>query len=167
VLEIREPGYTYRFGKDIEHSDVLDIDASNPVATIVADLTDGQGVPDETFDCVIVTQTLHLIYDVRSAVATIHRILKPGGTVLATFPGISPIAVEAQADHWRLTSQSAARLFADAFGADRVEVHSFGNVLTASAFLYGLSSRELRPDELATHDPRYPLVIAVRAVRAP
>ncbi len=165
VLEIREPGYTYRFGSGIERSDVLDIDPSNPVATIVADLADAPGVEDDTFDCVIVTQTLHLIYDVRAAVATVHRILKPGGTALATFPGVSPVATEAEHDHWRLTVDSASRLFGVAFGPDRVTVHAFGNVLTATAFLYGLASRELRQRELRTHDPRYPVVVAVRAVK--
>jgi len=37
----------------------------------------------------VFTQTLHLIYDVRSAIRTLHRVLKPGGVLLATFPGIS------------------------------------------------------------------------------
>jgi hypothetical protein len=31
--------------------------------------------------------------------------------------------------------------------------------------VFGLASRELRAGELAAHDPRYGLVVAVRAVR--
>lgn len=107
VLEVREPGYTYQFGSDVKHSEVIDIDPDNTVATIVADLADAPQVPDASFDCVIVTQTLQLIYDVRAAVDTIHRILKPRGVVLATFPGISPVASEAEADHWRFTIESS------------------------------------------------------------
>jgi SAM-dependent methyltransferase len=165
VLEVREPGYTYQFGSDVKHSEVIDIDPDNTVATIVADLADAPQVPDGSFDCVIVTQTLQLIYDVRAAVDTIHRVLKPRGVVLATFPGISPVASEAETDHWRFTIESATRVFADRFGDGAVEVRSYGNVLTATAFLFGLASRELRAGELAVHDPRYGLVVAVRAVR--
>ena len=59
----------------------------NPQATIVADLTDAPHIPDDTFDCAIVTQTLQFVYDVRAAFATLHRILAPGGVLLATVPG--------------------------------------------------------------------------------
>jgi hypothetical protein len=44
-------------------------------------------------------------------------------------------------------------------------VQSFGNVLTAIAFLHGLAAEELRPDELDHRDSEYDVVIAVRAVR--
>ena len=45
-------------------------------------LADGSFLPSDAFDCLVITQTIHLIYDVRAAVATLHRILKPGGQVL-------------------------------------------------------------------------------------
>jgi hypothetical protein len=38
-------------------------------------------------------------------------------------------------------------------------------VLAATAFLQGLSSRELRPDELDHHDADYEVLITVRAVK--
>jgi hypothetical protein len=38
-------------------------------------------------------------------------------------------------------------------------------VLAATAFLQGLSSRELRPDELNHRDPDYEVLITVRAVK--
>ena len=41
-----------------------------------------------------------------------------------------------------------------------------GNVLAATAFLQGLSSRDLRPDELDYHDADYEVLITVRAVKA-
>ena len=44
------------------------------------------------FDCAIVTQTLQFVYDVRAALATLHRILAPGGVLLATVPGITKIS---------------------------------------------------------------------------
>ena len=51
----------------------------------------------DTFDCVLVTQVLPFIFDVRAAFRTAHRILAPGGVLLATTPGICRIApVEAE-----------------------------------------------------------------------
>ena len=39
---------------------------------------DAPHIPDDSFDCAIVTQTLQFVYDVRAALATLHRILAPG-----------------------------------------------------------------------------------------
>src|SRR3712207_7478121 len=49
---------------------------------------------------------------------------KPGGVLLATFPGISPISRDQWGDqwYWAFTSQSARRLFEEAFPAPNVEV---------------------------------------------
>ena len=44
-------------------------------------------------------------------------------------------------------------------------VESHGNVLAASAFLYGLATSELTRVELDWRDPEYEVLIAVRAVR--
>ena len=49
----------------------------NPQATIVGDLTDAPHIPSDAFDCAIVTQTLQFVYDVRAALATLHRVLRP------------------------------------------------------------------------------------------
>ena len=76
VLEIKDAAYTEQFGDGhVTHSDVLDIDASNPLATVVADLADAATVPDDTYDCVILTQTLQLVYDVRASDP--HRVPHP------------------------------------------------------------------------------------------
>ncbi len=91
MLEIHDDSYTKRYGGGRVHSsDVLDVAEDNPQATIVADLTRADHVPSEAFDCIIFTQTLQFIYDMRSAVQTLERILKPGGTLLATLPGHQP-----------------------------------------------------------------------------
>ena len=64
VLEVKDPGYTQRFGDDrVTASDVLDVDPTNDRATIVADLTQASQMPANRFDCLILTQVLPLIYD--------------------------------------------------------------------------------------------------------
>jgi glycosyltransferase involved in cell wall biosynthesis/SAM-dependent methyltransferase len=93
VLEVGDSAYTRRFGgTEVSAIDVLHINDGNPEATIVDDLSRATRLPSAAFDCVLVIQTLHLIFDLAEAVRTIRRILKPGGVVLATFPGISPSA---------------------------------------------------------------------------
>jgi len=170
VLEIKDDGYTRRFGCDrVRKSDVLCLEADDPHATIVGDLVAAPQIPSASFDCAIVTQTLQLIYDVRSALATIHRILKPGGVLLATVPGMSQTSPHADWGErwaWGFTRVSARNLVAEAFPGGTVEVETFGNVVAAIASLHGLSTDELTADELAHHDPEYQLSIGIRARKA-
>ena len=106
VLEVAEDHYTWRYGGNrVEQSDIIHVDPSNPRATLVADLADAGGIENDSFDCFICTQTLTYIYDVQSALATIHRILRPGGVLLATVPGISQISPYDR-DRWASTGAS-------------------------------------------------------------
>ena len=168
VLEIGDATYTTKYGGNrVLQSDVLNVNAGDPATTIVADLASADHIPSDTFDCIILTQTLQLIYDVPAALRTLRHILKPGGVLLTTFPGITHTG---DADwhatwYWSFTTNSARRLFSTCFGAENLEISSFGNVLAATAFLYGLADRELRREELDHHDPAYDMIIAVRAIK--
>lgn len=167
VLEVKDSTYTERFGTAVERSEVLDVDAGNERATIVADLSDAGRVPPDQFDCAIVTQTLQYVFALDDAVAHLHRMLKPGGVLLVTVPALSRVVEEdGLRDYWRLTEASCTRLFASAFGAANVATASFGNVLTSVAFLTGMAQEELRRRELEATDARFPVIIAVRAVKA-
>lgn len=118
VLEIGDNSYTRKFGGDrVTKSDVLHVVEGNPEATIVGDLTCADHIPSDSFDCFILTQTLHLIYDVRAALKTLYRILKPGGVAIVTFPGISQISHDEWGDYWcwGFTTLSARRLFEEVF----------------------------------------------------
>jgi hypothetical protein len=62
VAEVEDNTYTMKFGADrVSASVVVDIDANNPHATLVADLEDVGSMPSDSYDCFILTQTLHLI----------------------------------------------------------------------------------------------------------
>lgn len=171
VLEIADSGYTDYLGEGaVTHVDVLHAKKHLPWVTLVGDLVTGEGIPRDAFDCIILTQTLHLIYDVHAAVRTAHDALKPGGVVLATLPGVSQISQYDRrewGDFWRFTSDSVRRLFGDVFDPDQVEVVAYGNVLVAAAFLYGYALEDLDPAEVAHRDEDYDFLIAVRAVRSP
>jgi hypothetical protein len=102
---------------------------------------------------------------VRKALQTIYRILKPGGVVLATFPGISQISSDRWANnwHWSFTTLSARRLFEEVFPDSGITMEVYGNVLTATAFLQGLAVEELSQAELDYQDPNYEFLITIRA----
>lgn len=166
VLEVQDSGYTDRFGTGVERRDVLDVDPQNPKATIVADLAAADAVPADSFDCFILTQTLHLIYDFRAALEHARRVLRPGGVLLATLPVVSRVSRGAAAnDYWRFTPASASALFGGVFGPERVAVQSYGNVLAAVAFLSGMAREELSARDLETRDEHFPVIVGVRAVK--
>ena len=166
VLEIDNSNYTRAFGGDrVTQSDVLHISDWNPGVTLVGDLTELGHVDSQLFDCVIVTQTLQLIYDYRAALRTIHRILRPGGVALVTLPAINKSRDEMGAfgDYWAFRTISAQRLFAELFPAEQVTVTGYGNVLASVALLHGLAAGELTSEELTHMDRAYELVVGVRA----
>ncbi len=169
VLEIGEDTYTLRYGGErVERCDILHVSESNRKATIVADLADAPHIPDDAFDCVILTQTLQLIFRPDLALATVHRALKPGGVLLLTVPGITQVATESEwgpSWYWSFTERSVRRLLEDAFGDGRVETLVHGNVLAAATQLYGLGVVELTPEELADTDPDYQVIITARAIK--
>lgn len=174
VMEIAEDVYSQWFGKGrVSQIDILEYqEGEHPRATFVGDITSADHIPSDAFDCVIVTQTLQLIYEVSAAIRTIHRILKPSGTALITVPGISQINrhdSESWGDYWcwNFTAPSVRRLFAGHFTGDGLDIATHGNVLAATAFLYGLGRGELSRKELDHRDPRYPLLITVRARKGP
>lgn len=168
VLEVKDGGYTRRFGHDVSALDVLDIFPANPEATIVADLTAADAIPASSYDCFVLTQTLQFIREPRLALQHAHRVLRPGGVLLATVPTVSRVIREFDylEDYWRFTTSACTALFAERFGATAVDVRGRGNVLVSIAFLTGLAAEELRTRELETDDPDFPLLVTIRAVKS-
>lgn len=175
ILEIGGREYADRFAGPSagEHGpptvDVLHENPANPAATVVGDLTDAATLAAETYDCIICTQVLPVVWDVRAAIGSMHRALKPGGVAFITVPGITK-AVTPDRDHWgdwwRFTASSAHRLVSEVFVGGRVDVETYGNLLSATMFLHGYAAEELAPAELDLRDPDYEVTIAVRAIKS-
>lgn len=169
VLELADNEYTLQFGGEkVSQSDVLDVRPNCTKATIIGDLTSLGGVLSDSFDCIILTQTLNFVYDVRTAIQTVCRILKPGGSVLVSVAGISQIVPDEMkycGDYWRFTRVSLRRLFEEVFPAECVHVESHGNVLAAVSFLHGLAAEELRREELDYKDPDFEVSVLLKAVK--
>jgi SAM-dependent methyltransferase len=163
VLDIGDDENARRYGAELASVDVLSPEAGAPGATVIADLETGAGMPRDTFDCVLLLETLNLIFDQRRAVAAVHDALKPGGVVLATVNGIAPPEPD-WTDYWRPTATAMRRLFEEA-GFESVTVATWGNVLAASAYLYGVAAEELTAAELDHTDPGFDVSICLRAQR--
>jgi len=170
VLEVADNKYTVRFGgARVTKSDILHASEGNPNATIVSDLAKADNIPDNLFDCIILTQVMQYIYDSRSAARNLHRILKPSGVLLATLPGLEKVSIMDDTrwgDYWRFTEKSGSMLFVEAFGAAHVKTHSYGNVFSAVTSLMGLSQEDVQVHELDAMAAEFPVIVAVRAVKA-
>lgn len=170
VLEIGDDGYTRRFGTvDVVQSDVLDVDASNQGATMIADLCNAPGLPSDQFDCVIITQVLVLTRDPVAALRTLNRICKPGGVILCTCGAISRVSVhEGERENWRWSVYvpTAQLLFEEAgFVPESLIIESWGNLRVATAFLWGLAQEDIKEEDFLPNDPGFPLITSIRATK--
>jgi len=169
VLEIGDDGYSRQFGGSaITRQDILHVHPGNPLATIVGDLSDPAVLPEAAFDCVILTQTIHLIFDLPAAMRQIHRALRPGGVVLITVPGITPVDRKEWGSiwYWSLTPAALKRLLVETFPGGSFEEMAFGNLYAATAFLHGAGLEEVNRNKLAPYDPAFPVIVAACAQRS-
>ncbi|MEW6601098.1 MAG: FkbM family methyltransferase [Nitrospirota bacterium] len=165
VLEIGDNHYTKKYGTSVYRSDVLNA-VPSPEATIVGDLAFGMNIPEAAFDCIILTQTIQCIYDVKSALNNAAKALKPGGTLLLTASGISQISrydMDRWGEYWRFTDRSLKMLLHESFPEDAVHVESFGNVAVAKSFLDGLALEELEKEILDHSDIDYQVILTAVA----
>lgn len=175
VLEFQDPDYATLIGRCHEPGslvtsvEILDL-GDNPRATIRADITtDAPQLADASFDTVICTQVLHIVFDIHAAIATLARLLRPGGVLYITVPGIAPyfaVGKPSEPEYWRFTAASMRRLLFEHFRPEDVVVEAYGNMLASVAFLNGLAAEELRPAKLDRRDASFEMLIAARAVRA-
>ena len=169
-LEIGDNEYSLLYGgSKLTQSDILHIDETNTKATFIGDLSNASQLPNNAFDCIVLTQTLHLIYDFKGALATCHRILKPGGALLLTSPGITPIdhGEWGKTWYWSFTNRALEALIAETFPGGKAEIETFGNVYVATAFLYGMGATEISIEKLDYSDPHFQVIITVKAIKGP
>lgn len=166
VLEVQEDELSRAAGGPrVERVDVIDLDDGNPRATVVADLRAAPHLASHSYDCIVLTQTLHVIDDMEAVLREARRLLKPAGTLLATVPCASRVCLEygEDGDMWRATPAGARQLFERVFDAGTVETVAYGNVLANVAFLEGIGRGELAPAELDAVDPYFPALVGIRA----
>jgi len=161
TIEIADNAYTKRFGERVTRSLILHV--SDKGADIIGNLETGEGLPVELADCIIMTQTLSFIYDIKSAVKHSLQMLKKGGCLLVTNPGITQISrydYDRWGQYWSFTDKTIRRLFEEHVPKENITTATYGNVKTAACFLYGMASEELVKQDLNYNDPNYQLVVA-------
>jgi SAM-dependent methyltransferase len=164
-LEFYEDAYTSRFGaKRVTKVDILHLDDSNPRATLIGDLTQPNNLPPDTFQCIICTQTLHLIFEVQKAVAGMYRLLAPGGVLLTAVPLVS-MCDPSWHEFWRFTPEGLQRTLATAFPEESIAIRAYGSSLTSAGQLRGLTAQEFTAAELDYHDPRFAVEVCGRSVK--
>jgi hypothetical protein len=144
--------------------DILHKGPGNPVATIVADITTANTVPNNLFDCIICTYVLNIIFDLHKAVSELYRMLKPGGVLLVAVPQSNMCAPQ-WPELWRFTPEGLRLVLTQVFAVDHVSVRAYGNSLTAAGDLRALVADEFTNAELQHHDPRFGVIVCARAVK--
>ena len=164
VLEVRDARYTTRFGgSDVDESVILDINATNPSATLVADIGERNSLPAASFDCILLTQVLQLVPDVDVALANVAQALRAGGTALIAVETITGAALhEGVDDLWRWTPAGLSVALARGAPGLDATVEGFGTLTAAIAFLHGLAAEELGDRDLWPTDARYVIVTCAR-----
>lgn len=166
-LEFQDRTYLSQFADPLTtQQDVIHIDDSNPVATIVADISKPNGIPSDTFDCIVCTHVLHTIYDFNGAILGMHRILKPGGVLLVAVPQIS-MCDESQHELWRFTRLGLEQALSASFERENVATQTFGNSIVAAGELRGMIADEFTRSELHSHDTCFAVEVCGRALKKP
>lgn len=160
-LEVGDNRYTRKFGGGkVLKSDIVDVNKNNKKATISADLRNLEGIGNNSYNCIILTQVLGLIDDYDAAIKEIFRILKPGGVVLLTSTCLNQTR-NPDSSYWRFTPKGLQFVF-ERYFKDKLKIESYGNVLVSRSMLVGLSQEELTLKELDYFDPHYPCVLSLR-----
>jgi len=168
ALEVGDAAYCRRFGGDkVSRQEVLHVDPAAPAATIIGDLNIPGSLPSGAFDCIVLTQTLHLLFDVAGAFQELTSALAPGGVLLLTVPGISAIDRQEWRERWfwSLTGRTVEELARRHVPDWPISIEQHGNIFAAVSFLHGLALEEVDAGKLVPIDPAYPVIITAHLRR--
>ncbi len=163
VLEIEDNIYSIKYGEErLTRSIVMDVENSGGVIAFKGNLETGDGIRDEVADCFILTQTLMYLFDLKSAVHNIGRLLKRDGTVLVTCSGISQNSRRCMENYgccFNFNVDGLRKIFLLEPDLEVVEAGSYGNVKTVMAHIGGLCREDLDVGDFLENDKYYPLIV--------
>lgn len=97
----------------------------------IADICD-TNLPDNSFDLIIVSQTLEHVYDFYKAFQECERILKPGGYLITDCPFQYPYhGTEDYDDYWRISNTAMKKILRQV-GLQVISSEIYGGVLTSA-----------------------------------
>jgi glycosyltransferase involved in cell wall biosynthesis/peptidoglycan/xylan/chitin deacetylase (PgdA/CDA1 family) len=123
-------------------------------------LAQAAALPDASYDCIVLDLS-RATDDAGSALDHCHRLLRPGGLLLALLAAETLPAPGATPD------SSAKRAIKRAgFPVDASQLSAYGSAVARAAWLRGVDADQLRPDELWKDDPARASLWAVRTRKA-
>lgn len=161
VLEIGDRNYTEKFGTDFKSYVVhFNDNYSETEFDFKGDLRTGDGIEKDFYDCIICTQVLDFVQDIKNTPDILINSLKVGGQLLISVSGISTICrydMDTYGQYWNFTDRSLRNMFSRS--NTECEVWTKGNCKVACAFLQGMSYIELTEQELQEVDEDFQVVI--------
>ena len=98
---------------------------------VVADICDTK-LPEDSYDLIIVSQTLEHVYEFSKVFGECQRLLKKGGYLIIDCPFMYPFhGTNDYGDYWRLTHQAMRKQLQSA-GLQVISCQIFGGILTSS-----------------------------------
>lgn len=125
------------------------------------DLSTGDGINRDFYDCIILTQVLNCIEEISNVGNVICNSLKPGGVALITVSSISPVSrydMDRWGYYWNFTKKGLCKLFDNL--SVTIDVQTYGNSKIACAFIQGMSANELRKNELDYNDDDCSIIVS-------
>jgi SAM-dependent methyltransferase len=157
---VQTDGYTRRFGANVRRSATFDI-VPQFQPTYLCDLAQCDDVlPSAAFDCVLLPNTLQHLRELDLCLGQLRRIVRPGGSILASAAGLLPLTGDVP-DLWRFSPDGWREQLTRAWPDADVSVAGHGNCLASVASQLGLALEELTDAELDVNDPRFPVLTTI------
>jgi hypothetical protein len=176
-LEIGTVETLRRFGgAAVDRADALDLTAHSPEITVVGDLSRADHIPSNLYDCFVNQFTMHLIFDVQSALFHSIRILKPHGVLLVNFSCVDyyfPRGLDMGTGaplflFWWFTPIQVDNLMRSIGLTEHdYTLTIYGNLFARIAYEMNVPAEELTRRELQYVDPGHPVLICARVVKPP
>lgn len=124
----------------------LAIDWENPEADLHGSIL-SLPIPSKCADLAVCTEVLEHVFETEQALTELHRILKPGGSLLLSTPLI--MGRHETRDFYRFTPECLERHFAAA-GFEKIEIQTRGGLFSSMGLLLTHLPEQLRPRRSAS-----------------
>ena len=161
VFEVADDYYMNKYGADNIERHIMHVEGNGDNVKKI-NLETGEGVEESVADCIILTQTIQMIFNLDMVICNIYKMLKRGGAALITVHGISQLSLydyRNWGEYWRLTDIAMSQLLEKYFQKEKIDIKTYGNVKIATAFLYGLCQEDLDENDFSYNDKQFPVII--------
>lgn len=165
-LEFGELTYVNKYGSNLSEKIVFNYSENFHMhdGEIRGDITLVEQLPESKFDCIVCVNVLNFIYDIKSALVGLGRMLKKNGVIVLTVAGpvahVSRYDMDRWGDFWRLTDKAIIKLVSDT-GLSVEAIETYGNPLSCVSQINGYCAEDIGVDSLLPNHSDYQLVIGL------